>query len=120
MYLDLKEPYEIDPDIDSRYAMAFEKQSQSNRALEILSRQIDSLPNKIRKTIEMLVWYRQVFSAEPAEIEEQSHLEADLPKQTRPQHYPAPDVEISLEEFNRAIVEAVERHGLQVPQEAKE
>ena len=120
MYLDLKEQYEVDPDMDSRYALAFEKQSQSNRALEILSRQIDSLPNKIRKTIEMLVWYRQVPPAAPLEIEEQSQLEKDLPKPVARQHYPAPDVDISLEEFNRAIVEAVERHGLHTPQEAKE
>ncbi len=120
MYLDLKEKFVVDPDTDSRYALAFEKQSQSSRALEILSREIDRLPNKIRKTIEMLVWYRSVPAAEPAEIEEQSQIEQDLPKQARPQHYPAPDEDISLEEFNRAIIEAVERHGLHIPQEVKE
>ena len=105
---------------DSRYAMAFETQTQFNRALEIRSREIDRLPNKIRKTIEMLVWYRNVPAAEPTEIEEQSQIEKDLPKQSRPQHYPARDEDISLEEFNRAIIEAVERHGLHLPPEAKE
>ncbi len=68
----------------------------------------------------MLVWYRQVPAAEPVEIEEQSQIEKDLPKQTRPQHYPAPDEDISLEEFNRVIIEAVERHRLHIPQEVKE
>ncbi len=72
MYLDLKEKLVVDPDTDSRYALAFEKQTQSSRALEILSREIDRLPNKIRKTIEMLVWYRQVPAAKPSEIEEQT------------------------------------------------
>ncbi len=120
MYLDLKERYEVDPDIDTRYALAFEKQSQSNRALEILSREIDRLPNKIRKTIEMLVWYRQVPPAEPQEIEEQTQIEPQIaPPAPRPR-YPPPDVDISLEDFNRAIIEAVERHGLHIPQEAKD
>ena len=78
MYLDLKEKFVVDPDTDSRYALAFEKQTQSSRALEILSREIDRLPNKIRKTIEMLVWYRNVPAAEPAEIEEQSQIGNNL------------------------------------------
>ncbi len=120
MYLDLKEKFVVDPDTDSRYALAFEKQTQSNRALEILSREIDRLPNKMRKRIEMLVWFRQVPAAEPVEIEEQSKIEKELPQPTKPQDYPAPDVDISLEEFNRAIIEAVERHGLHIPQEAKD
>ena len=119
MYLDLKEKFVVDPDTDSRYALAFEKQTHSSRALEILSREIDRLPNKMRKTIEMLVWYRTVPAAEPVEIEEQSQIEKDLPKQARPQHFPAPDDDISLEEFNRAIIEAVERHGLHIPEEVK-
>ena len=120
MYLDLKEKFVVDPDTDSRYAMAFEKQTQSHRALEILSREIDRLPNKIRKTIEMLVWFRNGPAAEPAEIEEQTQIEKDLPKQTRPQHYQAHDEDTSLEEFNRAVIEAVERHGLHISPEAKE
>ena len=120
MYLDLKEKFVVDPDTDSRYALAFEKQTQSSRALEILSREIDRLPNKIRKAIEMLVCYRQVPAAEPIEIEEQTQIEKELPKQARPKHFPAPDEDISLEEFNRAIIEAVERHGLHIPQEVKE
>ena len=95
-------------------------QTRFLRALEILSREIDRLPNKIRKTIEMLVWYRNVPAAEPAEIEKQTQIEKDLPQPTKRQDYPAPDVDISLEEFNRAIIEAVERHGLHIPPEAKE
>ena len=75
MYLDLKEKFVVDPDTDSRYAMAFEEQTQ---------------------------------------------IEKEMPQPTKRQDYPAPDVDISLEEFNRAIIEAVERHGLQIPQEAKD
>ena len=120
MYLDRKKQYQIDPDMDSRYALAFAKQSQSNYALEILNRQIESLPNKIRKAIEMLVWYRKVPAAKPAEIEEQTQIEREMPRQARTQRFPALDVDISLEEFNRAIIEAVELHGLHTPQEAKE
>ena len=123
MYLDLKEKFVVEPDTDSRYALSFEKQTQSSRALEILSREIDrllNLLNKIRKTIEMLVWYRNVPAAEPVEIEEQSQIKKELPKQARPQHFPAADDDISLEEFNRAIIEAVERHGLHIPQEVKQ
>ena len=84
IHLDLKEKFVVDPDTDSRYAMAFEKQTQSSSTLEILSREIDRLPNKIRKTIEMLVWYRNVPAAEPSEIEEQTQIEKNLPKQSRP------------------------------------
>ena len=42
----LKEEFVVDTDTDSRDTFAFEKRTQSSRALEILSLEIDRLPTK--------------------------------------------------------------------------
>ncbi len=119
MYLDLKEKFVVDPDTDSRYALAFEKRTQSSRALEILSREIDRLPNKIRKTILMLVC--TAISPPPNSRNRGTKPNREGIAETSPsQHFPAPDDDLSVEEFNLAIIEAVERHGLHIPQEVKE
>ena len=46
-------------------------------------------------------------------------IEKELAKQARPQHFPAPDDDISLEEFNRAIIEAASATASTSPKRSK-